>query len=181
MASAAATNDDATKQLRATIEATVRSCLSAHRDGAISRDASTVSRGLAASCTRAIVPGSFARSLGLQPADLAAMPNDAYVGQFAKDLEVSAVTRTDVLDLTIDLGLGGGPDSYPRVAARTDNTATTSDGQEFTLEFAWFFDLSRDGREVTRVVEFVDPVEAGRFQERVEALYAEKQKEKEKA
>ena len=153
--------------LRSNIENTVRSCLMGYKDGAEAKDPSLISRALAANCTRRIIPDSFIKALGqITPLDFT---NDKYQEAFASDLTVSAVTRTDIHNLTIDVSAGN-------AAARTDNVIRFIDGESVRLEFCWFFDLNEDGTEITNIIEFADSKDATTFQTKVYALIDEKKR-----
>ncbi len=182
-------------KLRTTIEATVRGCLTAHRDAAALGDAGVACRGLAPGCAREVVPASVLRSLlgggggGGGPPKPARLSNEEYRAHVERDLAVLAVARTDVLDLTVDV-------PARKAAARSTNVVRflgggggggdgdgDADGEEeeeeMSLEFAWFFDLDGDGTHVTRVVEVVDTAEIVKFTKKVEELWGKKKEEEE--
>lgn len=151
--------------LRSNIENTVRRCLMSHKEGAETKDPSVISRGLAPNCERRIIPDSFIRALNMNPPFN--LTNDQYQAAFASDITVSAATRTDILNLTIDV-------TARRAAALTDNDLLLTSDETIRLEFCWFFDLNGDGTEITRIVEFLDSRDAFTFQTNVNALVDEK-------
>ncbi|KAI1078634.1 hypothetical protein F5B20DRAFT_546771 [Whalleya microplaca] len=148
-------------KLRETIEATTREFLMTYQDGAAHKDPSIISRNLSPDCSRQIAPASFMKSVGAPP-DLQ-FSNDAYQSLFEKDLEASAVLKSDILNLTIDA-------HARKAAARTVYHGKFTDGEEMSMEFAWFLDFNDDGTKVTHIVEVVDPPESLKFSSKVEAL-----------
>src|SRR6202012_1375384 len=91
----------ASSNLRANIEATTRQCVDSYEAGASAQDPSLISRSLAPECTRKIVPMSFLKALGA-PTDMA-FTNELYEQYFAGDIKVSAIIRSEVTNLTIDV------------------------------------------------------------------------------
>jgi hypothetical protein len=152
-------------KLREAIEATTRECILSYEAASNpSKNASLISRSLSSSCTRLIVPWNFLASMGALELDRL-VPNAEYERLFAADLKVTHFPSgtTDILDLTID-------ETARKSAARTSHIIEFSDGDEMTLEFAWFFDLEVDGTKVKRIVEFCDPDLSRRHFEKVQGL-----------
>ncbi|KAH8807495.1 hypothetical protein F5884DRAFT_789367 [Xylogone sp. PMI_703] len=144
-----------TAKLRATIAATAREMLMSYQDGAAQKDPSIISRSLTPDCIRHIIPASFAQLLGLPP-DALTMNNEPYQEFFAQDLKTSAVVRSEIVDLTVDV-------EARKAAARTIYLARFSNGDEMSLEFAWFVDFNEDGTKVKKIVEFADTTQAFKF------------------
>lgn len=92
--------------------------------------------------------------------------NDIYQHFFERDLKTMAVVSTEFLNLIVD------PEKRTS-AARTRHALKFKNGEEMSLEFAWFFDLNDDGTKITKILEFVDTREGIVMEEKNAKLRAE--------
>ncbi|TDZ33884.1 hypothetical protein C8035_v000596 [Colletotrichum spinosum] len=150
--------------LQKTIEATLREFLLGYQTAKEHNDPSFISRALAPECIRYIAPVSFLTAMGA-PTDFT-FDVKSYQAQFAKELPVQGVNKTEINDIIID-AVGR------KASASTVFHGKYSSSEKLKLEFAWFLDFNEDGTKVTRILEWLDTTEALKFQAKCNALIDE--------
>ncbi|KAI0105465.1 hypothetical protein GGR51DRAFT_189431 [Nemania sp. FL0031] len=133
--------------LRATMEATVRSFLRSPVDATRAQDLRLVTRDLTRDCKRQVLPRTFQLQLELSTPD-ERFDNAHTERSFRENAKVCAVRATEIHSLTID-------ETARRAAARTSTVVCLPDRKEMELETCWFLDLVQDGTRIKGVTEFV--------------------------
>jgi hypothetical protein len=100
------------------------------------------------------------------PAD-AEIPNAVYQARIAEGMQAWTATSTKTLHLTIDV-------EARRVGAQTSMPGKWKNeaGEDAKLDFAWFLESGDDGKEVVRVVEYLDPSPVKEYYAKIQAILA---------
>ncbi|KAI0455476.1 hypothetical protein F5B21DRAFT_503293 [Xylaria acuta] len=151
--------------LREIIETTTRDFLKSAEFAAIVKDPSVVCSALDPDCRRQIVPRSFMASMGAAEDRL--FSNAEAEAASAENMQVSAVKKTEIFNLTVD-------EVARKSAARTVSVIKFRDGEEMTLENSWFFELVEDGSKIKGIVEFCGEETARKRVEKTVALQMKK-------
>jgi hypothetical protein len=95
----------------------------------------------------------------------AEIPNSVYQGRIAQGMQFWTVTNTEILHLTVDV-------DARRVAAQTSISGKWRNGEDARLNFAWFLYFSDDGKEISRIIEYMDSPPTKAYYAQLQALSA---------
>lgn len=149
--------------LRKTLQESATLFFHNYEDASLHNDPNIVSRGLAATCIRKFQPPTFLQALGYPP-DFE-IPNSVYQGRIAEGMRAWTAHKTEILHLTIDV-------EERRVAAQTAVSGKWRDGEDVQLHFAWFLTFSEDGKEIVRVIEYMDSPPTKAYYAKMQTLLA---------
>jgi hypothetical protein len=150
--------------LRQAIEHTLHKFLMSYQNASTHNDASFISSALAPDCVRCFGPSSFLKAVGA-PVDFT-FSNEPYQAQFAKEMTVVSIKRVEISNVCIDT-------ASRKAAATTSYHGEFSDGEQITMEFAWFLTFSEDGNRLTKILEYVDSLDCPNYQVKINALLTE--------
>lgn len=157
--------------LRQTLKDNAIAFFHTYQDASLANDPSLISRGLSSTCVRQFQPPSFCHAMGY-PANTD-VPNAVYQARIAEGMQAWTATETKILHLTIDT-------EARRVAAQTailgkwKSTTTQGEEEDAKLDFAWFLEFGEDGREVVRIVEYMDSPPVKEYYAKIQAILAAK-------
>ncbi|RYC60781.1 hypothetical protein CHU98_g5411 [Xylaria longipes] len=141
-----------TEDLRATIELTVRQFLNSPAQALAARDPSPFLVTLTADCAHHLRPLAF---ITANPSLKGVKSNEEQKALMESALPTMEDTRVEIKELVIDPG--------KRKASVLAEHCTKIIGVEANImEVTWFLDLTEDGKQISRVVEFIDTDTAGR-------------------
>jgi hypothetical protein len=152
-----------TSNLRKTLEESATLFFHNYEDASLHNDANIVSRGLATKCIRKFQPPTFLQALGY-PVDFK-ITNSVYQGRIEEGMRAWTAQKTEILHLTIDV-------EERRVAAQTTVSGKWRDGEDVQLHFAWFLYFSEDGKEIVRVIEYMDSPPTKAYYVKIQTLLA---------
>ncbi|KAI8949236.1 hypothetical protein F4801DRAFT_553902 [Xylaria longipes] len=141
-----------TEDLRATIELTVRQFLNSPAQALAARDPSPFLVTLTADCAHHLRPLAF---ITANPSLKGVKSNEEQKALMESALPTMEDTRVEIKELVIDPG--------KRKASVLAEHCTKIIGVEANImEVTWFLDLTEDGKQISRVVEFIDTATAER-------------------
>lgn len=151
------------QDLRKTLQESATAFFHNYEDASRHNDANIVSRGLAANCTRKLQPNSFLQAMGY-PMDSEIL-NSEYQSRIEKGMRVLTVSKTEIFHMIIDA-------EKRKVAAQTIVSGKWNDGEETQLDFAWFLYFSQDGKEIVRIIEYMDSPPTKAYYAKMQTLLA---------
>lgn len=152
--------------LRKILEESALTFFHNYEAASLADDATIVSRGLSADCVRKFQPPSFCQAMGY-PVD-GEISNSIYQGRIAQGMKAWTAKKTDILHLTIDV-------EARRVAAQTHISGEWKTGEDAELDFAWFLYFSDDGKEIVRVIEYMDSPPVKEYYGKIRAILTAQQ------
>ncbi|KAI1157337.1 hypothetical protein F5B18DRAFT_666040 [Nemania serpens] len=140
------------EDLRATIESTAIQFLNSPAQALAANDPSPFLATLTAECVHHLRPISF---ITANPFLKAVKSNEEQKAQMGSALATMEYTRVELKELVID--------ATNRKASVLAEHCTKIVGVEANiLEIAWFLDFTEDGKQISRVTEFIDTATAAR-------------------
>ncbi|KAI8962614.1 hypothetical protein F5Y11DRAFT_182223 [Daldinia sp. FL1419] len=145
------------EDLRAVMESTLTKYFENSTLAAQTKDVSLISAVLTPDCLRYLKPAAYAESY---PSIKAVETNVEYEARMALEFAVLEESTASILEIVIDPVKRKG-------SAHVEHTAKVIGRDPVVLEICWYVDFTEDGKNISRMVKFIDTAAGSKVMESI--------------